>query len=204
MFRPTCSTSHANTNNNNSATTIFLLNKFVRRLYDMVKAEQDKGVVEWRRGLLVLHSMATFTKHILPKFFNTRNFKTFRRQLNYYGFVHVRSFSNTAAVTTTALWVHQVLNIHDTKGIRKQKFIGTRKHNSEVVKMGGEQVTKDSVASTRDVAIKNIQGTSLYTMSDDIGGDDTKGKRRGKVNGCVAPRSYQDVVVNGKICQATT
>ena len=97
-----------------------------------------------------------------------------------------------------------VLRIHDTKGIRKQKFIGTRKHNSEVVKMGGEQVTKDSDASTRDVAIKNIQGTSLYTMSDDIGGDDTKGKRRGKVNGCVAPRSYRDVVVNGKICQATT
>ena len=104
-----CSTSHANTNNNNSATTIFRLNKFVRRLYDMVKAEQDKGVVEWRRGLLVLHSTATFTKHILPKFFNTRNFKTFRRQLNYYGFVDVRSFSNTAAATTTALWVHQEL-----------------------------------------------------------------------------------------------
>ncbi|KAL7569021.1 hypothetical protein ACA910_021304 [Epithemia clementina (nom. ined.)] len=94
---------------NNANATIFRLNKFVRRLYDMVKAEQDKGVVEWRRGLLVLHSTATFAKHILPKFFNTRNFKTFRRQLNYYGFVHVRSFSNTAAATTTALWVHQEL-----------------------------------------------------------------------------------------------
>lgn len=75
----------------------------------MIKAEHDKGVVEWRRGLLVLHSTATFAKHILPKFFSTRNFKTFRRQLNYYGFVHVRSFSNTAAATTTALWVHQEL-----------------------------------------------------------------------------------------------
>jgi len=85
------------------------LNKFVRRLHDMVKSEQDKGIVEWRRGLLVLHSTATFAKTILPKFFNTRNFKTFRRQLNYYGFVHVRSFSNTAASTTTALWVHQEL-----------------------------------------------------------------------------------------------
>lgn len=92
-----------------SNSTNLRLNKFVRRLHDMVKSEQDQGVVEWRRGLLVLHSTATFAKSILPKFFNTRNFKTFRRQLNYYGFVHVRSFSNSAASTTTALWVHQDL-----------------------------------------------------------------------------------------------
>lgn len=91
----------------NSSSAPSRLNKFVRRLYEMVSAEQNKGVVEWRRGLLVLHSTATFAKQILPRFFNTRNFKTFRRQLNYYGFVHVRSFSNTAASTTTALWVHQ-------------------------------------------------------------------------------------------------
>jgi hypothetical protein len=84
------------------------LNKFVRRLHDMLQSEKDTGVVEWRKGLLVLHSTNTFAKQILPKYFNTRNFKTFRRQLNYYGFVHVRSFSTTGS-TTTALWVNQDL-----------------------------------------------------------------------------------------------
>ena len=84
------------------------MNKFVRRLHDMLQAEKDGGIIEWRKGLLVLHSTAEFAKNILPKFFNTRNFKTFRRQLNYYGFVHVRSFS-TAAASTTALWVNQEL-----------------------------------------------------------------------------------------------
>jgi hypothetical protein len=84
------------------------LNKFVRRLHDMLQSEKDSGVVEWRKGLLVLHSTNTFAKQILPKYFNTRNFKTFRRQLNYYGFVHVRSFSTTGS-TTTALWVNQDL-----------------------------------------------------------------------------------------------
>lgn len=74
----------------------------------MLQAEKDGGIIEWRRGLLVLHSTADFAKTILPKFFNTRNFKTFRRQLNYYGFVHVRSFS-TATASTTALWVNQEL-----------------------------------------------------------------------------------------------
>lgn len=74
----------------------------------MLQAEKDGGIIEWRKGLLVLHSTADFAKNILPKFFNTRNFKTFRRQLNYYGFVHVRSFS-TAAASTTALWVNQEL-----------------------------------------------------------------------------------------------
>jgi len=84
------------------------LNKFVRRLHDMLVEEQHRGVVEWRKGLLVLHSTDEFAKKILPKYFNTRNFKTFRRQLNYYGFVHVRSFSTTGQATT-ALWVNQDL-----------------------------------------------------------------------------------------------
>lgn len=74
----------------------------------MLQAEREKGVVEWRKGLLVLHSTDLFARQILPKYFNTRNFKTFRRQLNYYGFVHVRSFSTTGAATT-ALWVNREL-----------------------------------------------------------------------------------------------
>jgi len=90
------------------ATAGVRLNKFVKRLHDMLQSEKDSGIVEWRKGLLVLHSTDSFAKHILPKYFNTRNFKTFRRQLNYYGFVHVRSFSNTGS-TTTALWVNQDL-----------------------------------------------------------------------------------------------
>ena len=64
------------------------VNKFVRRLHDMLQAEKNSGIVEWRRGLLVLHSTDAFTKTILPRYFNTKNFKTLRRQLNYYGFVH--------------------------------------------------------------------------------------------------------------------
>mmetsp|Transcript_40312 Transcript_40312/g.85858 ORF Transcript_40312/g.85858 Transcript_40312/m.85858 type:complete len:268 (+) Transcript_40312:57-860(+) len=84
------------------------LNKFVRRLHEMLTTERDGGVVEWRRGLLILHSISDFTKEVLPKYFNTRNFKTFRRQLNYYGFLHVRSFSASSSATT-ALWVHQQL-----------------------------------------------------------------------------------------------
>ena len=100
--------------------------------------------------------------------------------------------------------IHWVLSIHDTKGTRKQKFIGTRKYNSEVVKTDDGHVTKDSDGSTRDVVTKNIQGTSLNTKSNDTGGDDTREKRRGKVSGCVAPRSYRDAVVDGKRCQIMT
>jgi len=88
----------------------------VRRLHDMLQKEQNSGIVEWRRGLLVLHSTDAFAKTILPRYFNTRNFKTFRRQLNYYGFVHVRSFSTTGS-TTTALWVNRDLAENGTADI---------------------------------------------------------------------------------------
>ena len=101
-----------------------------------------------------------------------------------------------------------VLSNHNaTTGIRKQKFIGTRKHDSEAVKMGHKHVTKDSDGSTREVAIKNIHGTTPHTTSNNrvsIGDDDTKGKRRGEKNGGVEPRSYRDVVVNGKVRHTMT
>jgi hypothetical protein len=57
------------------------LNKFVRRLHDMLQAENDSGLVEWRKGLLVLYSTDAFAKKLLPKYFKTQNFKTFRRQV---------------------------------------------------------------------------------------------------------------------------
>lgn len=92
------------------------LNKFVRRIHDMLSKERNNGVVEWRRGLLILHSIDAFTNNILPKYFNTKNFKTFRRQLNYYGFVHLRSFV-AAESKTTALWVNQELADHGSDAI---------------------------------------------------------------------------------------
>ena len=99
-----------------SSSSTARLNKFVRRLHEMLTVERENGIVEWRRGLLVLHSIDTFTKNILPKYFNTRNFKTFRRQLNYYGFFHVRSFLAPGS-TTTALWVNQKLADHGSDSI---------------------------------------------------------------------------------------
>lgn len=78
----------------------------------MLSQEGSKGVVEWRRGVLVLLSIERFTEELLPKYFNTHNFKTFRRQLNYYGFVHVRSQAlsgSTSAASSTAIWANEEL-----------------------------------------------------------------------------------------------
>ena len=86
----------------------------------MLVNEKNSGIVEWRKGLLILHSTTVFTKKYLPKYFYTRNFKTFRRQLNYYGFVHVRSYTTSSlspTSSTTALWVNQELAEHGTDDI---------------------------------------------------------------------------------------
>lgn len=114
---------HLSLDRNGSTNKTIRLNKFVRRLHDMLVAEKTGKIVEWRRGLLVLHNIDEFANNVLPKYFNTRNYKTFRRQLNYYGFQHVRSFSGTegkdgiSSSTTTALWVHQGLADHGTDQI---------------------------------------------------------------------------------------
>ena len=94
-----------------------------------------------------------------------------------------------------------VLNNHDTTDIRKQKFIGTRKHNSEAAKTSPEHMNEDLDGSTRDVSIKNIQGTSTQMKSDDegsIGDDNNKKKQHGGMSGIIEPRSYRDVIMNGQ------
>ena len=91
---------------------------------------------------------------------------------------------------------------HDTTSIRKQKFVGTRKHNSEAVaKTSHEHVAKDSDGSIKDVSMKNIQGTTLHTTGGgkrSIGCDDTEKKRRGDISDVVEPRSYRDVLMSGQ------
>ena len=84
-----------------------------------------------------------------------------------------------------------MLSNHDTTSIQKQKFIGTRKQNSEAVaKTSHEHVAKDLDGSATDVSIKNIPGTTLHTTGGDKGSivtDDAKEKRRGDISGVVEP-----------------
>jgi len=146
------------------------LNKFVRRLYDMLQTEQSSGLVEWRKGLLVLYSTDAFAKKLLPKYFNTQNFKTFRRQLNYYGFVHVRSFS-TSASSTTALWVNRslakegmpddisaVLQLKRVEPCEGAKTAEGRRHRKE---MAISTVEDEIGVSARSLQLEQIRTSAL-------------------------------------------
>lgn len=131
------------------------LNKFVRRLHEMLQSEKDSGIVEWRKGLLVLHSTDAFSKKVLPKYFNTKNFKTFRRQLNYYGFVHVRSFSATGS-TTTALWVNQDLAKRGTKCISSVLMLKRVDPCESAKTAEGRRVRKEEAVNTvEDIGINS-------------------------------------------------
>jgi HSF-type DNA-binding len=163
------------------------LNKFVRRLHDMLQSEDKLGIVEWRRGLLVLHSTDAFAKTVLPKYFNTRNFKTFRRQLNYYGFVHVRSFSTTTpsptslgsgssggdlSSTCTALWVHRelaqlgaaavnissVLNLHRVEPCESSKTAEGRRARKE---LAVSTVEEDIGVDAKTLQLEQIQAMAF-------------------------------------------
>ena len=85
------------------------MNKFVQRLHAAIIGEASRGTITWRSGTLILHSTSFIASEILPKYFKMSNFKTFRRQLNYYGFIHAKSYVSPSGVGTTALWVNQEL-----------------------------------------------------------------------------------------------
>mmetsp|Transcript_23468 Transcript_23468/g.34902 ORF Transcript_23468/g.34902 Transcript_23468/m.34902 type:complete len:382 (+) Transcript_23468:179-1324(+) len=173
------------------------LNKFVRRLHEMLASEQNSGIVEWRKGLLVLHSTHAFTKNILPKYFGTKNFKTFRRQLNYYGFVHVRSFSATGS-TTTALWVNQDLAKRGTKSISSVLMLKRVEPSESSKTAEGRRVRKEEAASTvEDIGIntRTLQLEQIRKLA--VKGLDEQKQEEKASPPVIAPRPIRQVSQNG-------
>ena len=96
----------------------------------------------------------------------------------------------------------RLLSNHNQAGIRKQKYIGTRKHNSEAVgEAKHEHVTKDSDGSTRDVFPENVRGITPQATDGDnrsVEQCDAGGKQRGNKHEVLDPPSYRDALVNGQ------
>ena len=93
----------------------------------------------------------------------------------------------------------QLLRKYDKESdtTRKQKFIGTRKCDSEA-STSYSNATKDLEGSTKDVSSRNTQRTKYSKNTD--GHErckDDHNKQRGDGSVVVEPRSYRDVVVNG-------
>ena len=92
-----------------------------------------------------------------------------------------------------------MLSNDNVMNTRKQKFIGTRKHNSEAATI--TKHTKESDASSKESHVRDVREASSSTCSDD---DEPPGQPRGieeqhAIEGRgVEPRSYRDVVVNGR------
>jgi HSF-type DNA-binding len=153
----------------------------------MLCGEKSSGVVQWRRGLLILLDTKLFAKQILPKYFNTRNFKTFRRQLNYYGFVHVRSYSNTGTKSTTALWVNQELATGNVEGQKNRLDLDSvasvlylkRVEPCDSVKTSeGRRVRKELAMTTIEgdlgVSPQTLQLQQLYVLSEEYAKDESR------------------------------
>ncbi|KAI4376527.1 hypothetical protein MLD38_014278 [Melastoma candidum] len=61
---------------------------FLRKAYEMVDDPRTDSLVSWSGGgsSFVVWDQHEFSKHLLPKYFKHRNFSSFIRQLNTYGF----------------------------------------------------------------------------------------------------------------------
>jgi hypothetical protein len=80
--------------------------QFARRLYEMLQSEaklalvsppQNKVYITWSESGLAfrIHDIDGFTANVLPKYFRTKKFSSFQRNLNLYGFSKVRRGPDT-------------------------------------------------------------------------------------------------------------
>mmetsp|Transcript_31956 Transcript_31956/g.77545 ORF Transcript_31956/g.77545 Transcript_31956/m.77545 type:complete len:207 (-) Transcript_31956:27-647(-) len=79
--------------------------QFPRRLYEMIESEakiaasspQDKVVISWSESgkAFRIFDVDSFMASVLPKYFRTKKFSSFQRNLNLYGFAKVRRGPDT-------------------------------------------------------------------------------------------------------------
>jgi hypothetical protein len=141
----------------------------------MLVAEQGSGIVEWRRGLLVIYSTDSFAKKILPKYFSRNGkLKSFRRQLNYYGFIHCRSFSTTGS-STTALWVNRDLakkgtddisSVLQLKRVEPCETAKTPEGRRERKELAINTVEEDIGVSAKSLQVEQIRSMALRSEED--------------------------------------
>ena len=122
----------------------------------------------------------------------------FTKPLQGYLFTKMRNYIMGNEEPGYQVLPRSVLSNDNMMHIWKQKFIGTRKHNSEAAAI--VKHVKDSDGSSCDPHIKDTQGTS-FNMS---GSDDEqlsqpcrRAEQHDDVSHEVEPGSYRDVVVNG-------
>ena len=129
------------------------------------------------------------------------NTMTMQEQVEMSGLEIMSSLSSSSLSSLSSSSSQLLLSNHNLANIQKQKYIGTRKHNSEAEE-GAKQEhrIKDSDGSRSGQFSENIQGTTLQAT----GGDnksaeqsDAEVEQHGSKNGIVEPRSYWDVLVNG-------
>lgn len=61
--------------------------KFIKKLRTILDTE-DNNIIGWGKDncTIEIYNINTFETHILPKYYKSRKFKSFQRQLNYFNF----------------------------------------------------------------------------------------------------------------------
>ncbi|EGZ28145.1 hypothetical protein PHYSODRAFT_321827 [Phytophthora sojae] len=120
---------------------------FLLHLHQMLRRENPK-IIRWAEDGLAFQILdkEAMTAHILPKYFKNKNFSSFQRQLNYFGF---RKWSKARAQFPTYSREHFTRDNYSEMSLVKRQSKKSRKRNSSA---GGEQPAKRAAVSPANFA----------------------------------------------------
>lgn len=138
--------------------------QFARRLYEMLQSEAklaltspDNSFISWSDSGLAFRILDVneFTSQILPKYFRTKKFSSFQRNLNLYGFAKVRRGPDTD------MYAHQSFVRGKPELLLYLRKCSSASRRKMTVSIGGDDSCDSSSSSTRTQEMTSEAGSPL-------------------------------------------
>ncbi|KAI0289798.1 hypothetical protein BC826DRAFT_585135 [Russula brevipes] len=148
-----------------SKTTRQMVPPFVQKLYELVNASSTDELIRWSDtgDSFFVFEHERFANDVLPRFFKHRNFSSFVRQLNMYGFHKIPHLQQGVlkSDTETEFWNFEHPNFH--RGQPDLLCLVTRKNSK-----GGSQQNVD--LTDGDVSLPSQGSAQLLDVNSIVGG----------------------------------
>ncbi len=109
---------------------------FLEKLFKILKSKENWKIINWSEDgtKVIIFDTIKFSNKILPKYFNHKNYSSFVRQLNIYGFNKINNIYNLKSEQYFNEYFQRDKTIEEIREIKRKNISYENNKNKEEIK----------------------------------------------------------------------